>query len=42
LVGDQQPGVQPLTKTAFVGWKADTPLLPSGLTGPVKILTIKK
>ena len=42
LIGDQQPGVQPLTKTAFVGWKSDTPLLPSGLTGPVKILTIKK
>jgi alpha-L-rhamnosidase len=39
LIGDQQPGAKPLTKTAFTGWKATSPLQPSGLKGPVGILT---
>jgi hypothetical protein len=41
LVGDQQPGAKPLTSTAFVGWKEDSPLLPSGISGPVKLQSIK-
>lgn len=38
LVGDLQPGVQPLTWTPFRDWDAGTPLIPSGLPGPVRIV----
>jgi hypothetical protein len=38
LVGDAQPGVTTkYTFTTFNSYKADTPLLPSGLIGPVTI-----
>jgi hypothetical protein len=39
LIGDKQPGVtKTYTYTAVEFYKADSPLLPSGLLGPVKIL----
>ena len=39
LIGDQQPGVtKKLTYTAMEFYKADSPLLPSGLLGPVLIV----
>ena len=42
LIGDQQPGTkQKITYTTMPFYKADSPLLPSGLLGPVMIETIK-
>ena len=42
LIGDQQPGVtNPLTYTTQAFYRADSPLLPSGLLGPVKIVARK-
>jgi len=39
LVGDAQPGVQhPVTWTAMPTYRADAPLRPSGLIGPVRLL----
>jgi len=38
LIGDQQPGAKKLTYTAQQFYRADSPLLPSGLLGPVRIL----
>ena len=39
LIGDQQPGVtKKYTYTAMPFYKADSPLLPSGLLGPVLIV----
>ena len=39
LIGDKQPEESnPLTYTAFPFYKADDPLLPSGLIGPVRLL----
>jgi len=38
LVGDQQPGAKKLTYTAQQFYRADSPLLPSGLLGPVRIV----
>ena len=39
LIGDQQPGIEKkYTYTTMAFYKADSPLLPSGLLGPVKIL----
>jgi alpha-L-rhamnosidase/Glycosyl hydrolases family 2, sugar binding domain len=39
LIGDQQPGViNPVTFTDFKPYKADSPLLESGLIGPVVIV----
>jgi hypothetical protein len=39
LIGDKQPGVtKPYTYTAVEFYKADSPLLSSGLLGPVKIV----
>ena len=39
LIGDKQPGVtKTYTYTAVEFYKADSPLLPSGLLGPVRIL----
>ena len=41
LIGDQQPGVtDPVTYTTQAFYQADSPLLPSGLLGPVKIVSI--
>jgi hypothetical protein len=42
LIGDKQPGVtKPYTYTAVEFYKADSPLLPSGLLGPVRVVGIK-
>ncbi len=41
LIGDAQPGVeQKITYTTMPFYRADAPLLPSGLLGPVTILSI--
>jgi hypothetical protein len=43
LIGDAQPGVtNKITYTAMPFYKADSPLLPSGLLGPVKIVLVNK
>jgi len=40
LIGDQQPGVkEKLTYTTMPFYQADSPLLPSGLLGPVQVIT---
>jgi hypothetical protein len=42
LIGDQQPGAtKKYTYTARQFYKADSPLLPSGLLGPVQVLSAK-
>ncbi len=42
LIGDKQPGVtKATTYTAVEFYKADSPLLPSGLLGPVRIVGLK-
>lgn len=39
LIGDQQPGVEKkITYTTMIFYRADSPLMPSGLLGPVRIL----
>jgi len=39
LIGDQQPGAaKKFTYTTQPFYRADSPLLPSGLLGPVRIL----
>lgn len=41
LIGDQQPGIQKkFTYTTMQFYKADAPLQPSGLTGPVQIVSV--
>jgi len=41
LIGDQQPDVvQRITYTTMPFYKKDSPLLPSGLMGPVRVLSI--
>lgn len=43
LIGDQQPGaVNKITYTTMPFYRANSPLLPSGLLGPVKIITQNK
>ena len=42
LIGDKQPGAAKMyTYTAVEFYKADSPLLPSGLLGPVKIVRVE-
>ncbi len=38
LIGDQQPGATKYTFTDVKPYRADSPLLPSGLLGPVKVI----
>jgi hypothetical protein len=38
LIGDQQPGAGKVTWTALPTYRADAPLRPSGLIGPVTLL----
>ena len=38
MIGDQQPGATPVTFSVIKPYKADSPLLPSGLLGPVQLL----
>jgi hypothetical protein len=41
LIGDQQPGAQKkYASTDFAPYKADSPLLPSGLLGPLRLLSV--
>lgn len=43
LIGDQQPGVEKkITYTTMPFYRAGSPLLPSGLLGPVQIITTVK
>lgn len=43
LIGDQQPGVtHKITYTTMPFYKADSPLLPSGLLGPVRIISERR
>lgn len=39
LIGDAQPGAEPVTFTTVPTFRPDAPLRPSGLLGPVKILS---
>jgi hypothetical protein len=44
LIGDQQPGVTPDKAITFADvkpYKANSPLLPSGLLGPVKLISVE-
>jgi hypothetical protein len=42
LIGDKQPGVtKTFTYTAVEFYKADSPLVPSGLLGPVRVVAVK-
>ena len=38
LIGDQQPNAEKITFTVIHPYKADSPLLPSGLLGPVAVM----
>jgi len=40
IIGDRQPGATPYTFTTMRFYRADSPLLPSGLLGPVMILRV--
>ena len=42
LIGDQQPGAEKITFTTRNPYKATSPLLPSGLLGPVRILQVSE
>ncbi len=39
LVGDAQPGAQKIAFTTLPTYRADAPLRPSGLLGPVRVLS---
>jgi hypothetical protein len=41
LIGDQQPDAEKYTYTTQPFYKADSPLLPSGLLGPVEVVGVK-
>lgn len=42
LIGDEQPGVtRKITYTTMPFYKANSPLLPSGLLGPVQVLSVQ-
>jgi hypothetical protein len=40
LIGDQQPGATKYTYADITPYRADSPLLPSGLLGPVQVLRV--
>ena len=40
LIGDKQPGATPLTFAPQSSYGANSPLLPSGLIGPVRVLAV--
>ncbi len=43
LIGDEQPGVtNKITYTTMPFYKADSPLLPSGLLGPVQVISVTR
>lgn len=41
LIGDAQPNAKKVTFTALPTYRADAPLRPSGLIGPVRLLTVQ-
>jgi hypothetical protein len=41
LIGDKQPGASKVAFAVFDPFKADSPLLPSGLLGPVKLIGVE-
>ena len=41
LIGDQQPGVTPVTYTDSRPYRAGDPLRPGGLMGPVKLVSLQ-
>jgi hypothetical protein len=42
LIGDQQPGAKPYTFSVYKPYTADSPLVPSGLIGPVTLVRSEK
>jgi hypothetical protein len=42
LIGDQQPGATRIAFSANQPYRADSPLLPSGLLGPVKVVSLAR
>ena len=42
MIGDQQPNATKVTFTVIHPYKADSPLLPSGLLGPVVVMKTAK
>jgi hypothetical protein len=42
LIGDAQPGANKLTYTSMPTYRADAPLRPSGLIGPVSLLKVER
>lgn len=40
LIGDKQPGVKPVASTTLDPYNADSPLLESGLLGPVMLVSV--
>jgi hypothetical protein len=42
MIGDKQPGAQRIAYATFDPFKADSPLLPSGLLGPVTLETVSE
>jgi hypothetical protein len=40
LIGDEQPGTIPSTFTPIRPYQADSPLRPSGLLGPVRLISL--
>ena len=42
LVGDKQPGAVPVTFTVIDPYDRDTPLRPSGLVGPVRLIGVSR
>ena len=41
IIGDKQPGAQRIAYATFDPYKADSPLLPSGLLGPVTVSRVR-
>lgn len=42
LIGDAQPGADPITFTGTPAYTAEAPLRPSGLIGPVRLMTVSR
>jgi hypothetical protein len=42
IIGDLQPGATKYTFTVVESYKADSPLMPSGLLGPVTVIRADK
>jgi hypothetical protein len=40
LIGDEQPGASPITFTDVKPYKANSPLMPYGLLGPISVIRV--